>query len=377
MRSILAAVRSWRQFDWLLLIFVAILASVGLATIYSIDLSRGGSTYLSTQLVAIILGLVLIVAAGSVHVTVYQSLAKFFYVSALALLTAVLFFGQTVRGTKGWFRLAGFSFQPAEFAKVALILLLAYLVGRHGRRFDRPHFFIASGLLTFFIVLLIILQPDLGSAIVLLGVWSAIAAITAQKRWYLLLFLVGFLTVAGLGWFFFLREYQKDRLLAFIHPNDPTCAESICYNVRQSLIAIGAGQVSGRGLGFGSQSQLHFLPEAQTDFIFSVVAEELGLVGVSAVFILYGLIFWRLLRIVRLARDDFGAYTVFGIVAFLSIQSVLNLGAATGLLPVTGLTLPFLSAGGSSFVMNCLLIGIAESVGRSERGTAGTILPAA
>ncbi len=356
---------AWRQFDWPLFLLVATLIALGFAAIYGIDLSRGTTlVYFPTQVIAAAIGVVLLFIAGNLHVTVYRSAAKSAYTGALLLLVLVLFFGETIRGTTGWFRLMGYSFQPAEFAKVGLILLLGLYTEYQGRRFDRLPFVFGGALFMALPVGLIMLQPDLGSALVLIAVWFGLLCLTRTKKRYVAGIVLVALFAGLFSWFFVLKEYQKDRFYAFLHPNDPACAETTCYNVRQSLIAIGSGQVFGRGLGFGSQSQLHFLPEAQTDFIFSVIAEELGLIGVAMVFTLYVLLLLRLFGIAKRSRSDFAAYTVLGIMLLFFVQVVLNIGATTGLLPVTGLTLPFLSYGGSSLIVNCFLIGIAESIAR-------------
>lgn len=361
----------WRQFDWVLIMVTGILVALGLAAIYSVDISRGTTlTYFPTQALAAFLGFSVLGIAASFHQQVYQLLAKPAYWLSAALLVLVLIFGQNIRGTTGWFRVAGFSFQPAEFAKIALILFMALFINYQGRRFDRPAYVVFGLGITGVLAGLIMLQPDLGSALVLMSIWFGLFALTVTKKRYIVYIVLAGTLASVLAWSFFFKPYQRERLSAFVHLNNPACAENECYNVRQSLIAIGSGQWFGRGLGFGSQSQLHFLPEAQTDFIFSVIAEELGFVGISVMLMLYFVLLNRLLRIAQSARNDFGVYTVFGILLLFFTQLVLNIGAATGLLPVTGLTLPFISYGGSSLIMNCFLIGIAESVARSGRGFA-------
>ncbi len=353
-----------RYFDFILPLAVCVLVSIGLVALYSIDLSQGSKLqYFGTQTFAFVLGIGTALVAASFHVTRYSAGSRFLYFFSLLLLVAVLFFGVTIRGTTGWFRFFGFSFQPAEFAKVGLILMLGRLISKSGRQFFSAKFFLLSGGLTCTLIGLILLQPDLGSSVVLGGIWMGILLFTGVKKRYLV-GLIALLAVIGtLGWFFFLKEYQKDRLLTFIHPEtDPLGAG---YNVTQSIIAVGSGQFFGRGLGQGSQSQLHFLPEAQTDFIISVLGEELGFVGLTLILFLYGVILYRLIRIASRARDDFSTYTVLGIACLFFLQLVINIGGALGILPVTGVTLPFLSYGGSSLIINLLLVGIAESIARS------------
>jgi rod shape determining protein RodA len=286
---------------------------------------------------------------------------------AVIALVAVLLFGSNIRGTRGWFRLGSASFQPAEAAKAALIIFLGWLISRYGRRFDTGKFFIATGIAAGLLIGLILQQPDLGSAAVIFSIWFGLLFFAGVKKRYLIFLLAVLLAGFVAGWFFLFQDYQKDRLLIFFNPErDPLLSG---YNITQSIIAVGSGQILGRGLGGGSQSQLHFLPEAQTDFIFSVIAEELGLVGATIVLVLFFVLLWRLTRIVRLAKSEFGAYTVLGIILFFLTQLVLNIGGAIGLVPITGVTLPMVSYGGSSLIICCLLLGVAESITRSELAT--------
>lgn len=353
-----------RYIDFLLPLSVFILVTVGLVSLYSIDLSRGTELrFFTTQFVSFCLGIGVASLAASLHATRYQTLSRVVYLVALLLLAGVLLFGETIRGTTGWFRFFGFSFQPAEFAKVALILMMGRLVYKNGRQFNSLKFLVSSAVITGSLAGLIMLQPDLGSSLVLFGIWGGILFLSGLKKRYIFGLLGLVVLVAVLGWFFFLKDYQKERILTFTNPErDPL---GTGYNVTQSIIAVGAGQFFGRGLGRGSQSQLHFIPEAQTDFIVSVIGEELGFFGMLLILSLYGLIIYRLTRIASRSRDDFSSFTVMGIACLFFLQLIINLGGAIGLLPVTGVTLPFLSYGGSSLIINMLLIGIAESISRS------------
>lgn len=356
---------NWRKFDWILALTTVILSLVGLAAIYSVDLSRSGELiYTPTQFIAFGIAIFVFLIASHVHVSFYETSTKWVYVLAFILLIAVLFFGVTVRGTTGWFRLFGFSFQPAEFAKVALVIFLAWRIDRQARRFDTWQFVLATLAMTLFFVGCIMLQPDLGSALILLGVWFGLLLLSGTKKRYVIgLVLTGIIIAVG-AWMFLFKDYQKERILTFINPElDPLGSG---YNVTQSIIAIGSGQLRGRGLGFGSQSQLHFLPEAQTDFIFAVIGEELGFVGLLLVVVLYLILLFRLVRIARMCRNDFSAYLVLGIILIFLLQAIINIGAAIGLLPVTGVTLPFLSYGGSSLIISFILIGMAQSVAQSS-----------
>lgn len=355
-----------RRYDWILIALTFGIIAVGISIIYSIDLSRGDTlTFFPTQALAVVLGFFSIVVLGAFHSSTYRTMSQPAYWFSLLILIAVLFLGQNIRGTTGWFRVFGFSFQPAEFAKIGIILLLAWWISKQGRRFDRWEFVVSSGLATFFICGLILLQPDLGSSAVIGAIWFGLIFLAGVKKRYIIGLLVMLLISVIIAWFFLFQQYQKDRILNFLYPEKDPLRSG--YNVSQSIIAIGAGQTMGRGLGFGSQSQLHFLPEAQTDFIISVVGEELGFVGVTLILFLYLLLLARLLSIAKKSEDDFSAFTLFGIAILFFVQICVNIGGATGVLPVTGVTLPFLSYGGSSLIMNCALIGIAESIVRSGK----------
>ncbi len=352
---------SFHNTDWLLLAVVALLVALGLAATYSIDLSRDGELInFKKQLIALVLGTILFLSAALSQRTVYRHVAKLFYWFTLILLIAVLFFGKNIRGTTGWFVVAGFSFQPVELAKVGLILMLAYIIANFGRRYERPLFFFGTGAVTLVMILLVMLQPDLGSAVLLGSIWFGLMLLTGTRKLYIGLLVAGVIVGSVIAWFFFFQDYQKERVLTFLNPErDPLRSG---YNVTQAMIAVGSGQMFGRGLGFGSQSQLRFLPEAQTDFVFSVIAEELGFAGAGVLVILFGVMLWRILLLARNADDDFASAVASGVAVLFFVQFVINVGANVGLVPVTGVTLPFVSYGGSSLIVNLFLIGILESM---------------
>ncbi len=354
-----------RSFDWTLLLAVLLLFSIGLEAIYSVDLSRGGELILfKKQLLAAGIGLILFFLTSLTNYSFFRSISKGVYLLSGSLLFLVLFLGKTIRGTKGWFVFGGFSFQPVELAKLGLILMLAYIIANFGRRFERPLFFFGTGILTALYMVLVMGQPDLGSAILLGLIWFGLMNLVGARK----LFIIGLVGVGVLGatlaWFTVLsqpsHEYQKKRILTFLNPELDTLGAG--YNVAQSTIAVGAGQLFGRGLGRGSQSQLRFLPEAQTDFVFSVIGEELGFVGACLVLFLYGLIFWRLIIIMKKTQDDFVLGVVGGVVIIFFSQMMFNIGAEIGVLPLTGVTVPFVSYGGSSLIVDFIMIGLAESM---------------
>jgi rod shape determining protein RodA len=355
-----------RQYDWILTSAVVLLMAIGLSAVYSIDLSRGGDVVLTPrQGLSMILGFACMWIFGGIHRTTYRRTAPYIFIFSFLLLAAVLIFGSTIRGTTGWFRLGGFSFQPVEFAKIALILFTAYLIERHARRFERLEFFLGTLLSTGLVMGLVLLQPDTGSALVLAGIWFGMFALTRTRRRYIFGIIGVGAIAAVLAWFFLLAPYQKDRILTFVHGGNLEADAS--YNLEQSIIAIGSGQVTGRGLGFGSQSQLHFLPEAQTDFIFAAIGEELGFLGAVILLGLFCVIIGRLLWLSTRASDDFEAYTLIGIAVLFGLHLAINVLGVLRLLPLTGIPLPFVSYGGSSLIMSCVVIGVAQSMARSRK----------
>jgi rod shape determining protein RodA len=350
-----------QNFDWTLMIAVLLLIAVGLEAIYSVDLSRGDTlTFFKKQVIAVAIGLVSLIVISLTQSSVFRSLAKSWYAASLLLLGAVLIWGKPIRGTTGWFVVGGFSFQPVEIAKIGLILMLAYIITHFGRRFERPLFFFGTGLIALVPMVLVMLQPDLGSAILLGMIWFGVMCLVGIRRLYLLLLVLSVLVVGTVGWKFYLNDLQRARFTSFLDPQSVSLTSG--YNVIQSTIAVGAGGFLGKGVGKGSQSQLRFLPEAQTDFIFSVIAEELGFVGVLVFLGLFGVVLYRLVMIMKNSSDDFAIFTVGGITLLLFIQFFVNVGAEIGILPLTGVTVPFVSYGGSSMIINLMMIGIAQSM---------------
>ncbi len=350
-----------RSFDWVLFSVTLLLVILGLTAIYSVDLSRGSDLILfKKQLFAGGIGLALLFGASMTQHTFFRSYAKLFYFVALILLVAVLVVGKSVNGSRSWFNLGFFSFQPLEFAKVGIIFLLAYIVHHFGRRYERPLFFVGTGISTLVVMGLVMLERDLGSSLIIGTIWFGTMLLVGARKLHVAVLVGAAVVFAAFSWKFLLHQYQRDRVMVFLYPErDPKITG---YNTRQALIAVGAGQFFGRGLGQGSQSQMRFLPEAQTDFIFSVIAEELGFVGVVALIALTTMQLYRLLLIVQRSHDDFAAVTVSGIAILFFTQFMVNAGANLGLLPVTGVTLPFVSYGGSSLIINLFLVGVAESM---------------
>ena len=349
------------KLDWILITSVLLLIIIGLLVLYSISFAgavfNGGN--LDRQIISISIGLgIMFFLAFSDYRKLNSQSTKLYFLMLLMLLVVILV-GKTVKGHTGWLGFASFSFQPVELAKLIIIIFLASFLSKKRTQLSIVVRIIASVVLIFFPVFLILKQPDLGSTVIILACWIILLATSGiNKKNLAILFLVGALILSP-SWFF-LKNYQKDRIVNFVDPyRDPSGSG---YNVIQATIAVGSGQIFGKGLGHGSQSQLNFLPEKHTDFIFSVVAEELGFFGALAVLVLFGIIFWRMKEVARLAKDNFGYLLVTGSMSMLFFQLLVNAGMNIGVMPVAGVPLPLLSYGGSSMVVTLSALGIVQSV---------------
>jgi len=351
----------FRSADWLIVLSSFVLLLFGLAAIYSVDLSRGGELVnMKKQLLALSIGLTVVFFIATSNYKLLRNYTLVFYTTGVVFLTSVLFFGTTVRGARGWFVFTHVSLQPVEFMKFALILTLATYFSQRARSHFGFKELLESLGITFVPVILTLLQPDLGSAAILVGIWGCLALFAGMHTRFVLLLIGVGTAVFGLAWRFFFADYQKARILTFLSPQNDPLGQG--YNVVQAVIAIGAGGWLGRGLGFGSQSQLKFLPESHTDFIFAVIAEELGFVGVCLLFISFTVLFLRLATLMRQSRDSFTVFLLAGIGSVFFLQILVNVGMNLGLFPVTGIGLPLVSYGGSSLILFVVLLGVVQSV---------------
>jgi rod shape determining protein RodA len=350
------------KFDWLLLGATLLLFCLGLAAIYSVSLSQDNTDFANfkKQIVFGAVGIIALFLISVINYSAFRVYSRLIYWVAALLLILVLFFGSTIRGTTGWFAIAGYGFQPVELAKIALIVFLSRFFANRFSQFNLPKHLIVSFAGAAVLIALVILQPDFGSAAVLMGIYLMMLIFTKVKAKVIIAILLILSVLLTVGWFFGLKDYQKERVMVLLNPERDPLGSG--YNVTQALIAIGSGQFFGRGLGFGSQSQLKFIPESQTDFVFAVIAEELGFLGVALLMVLWGIIFYRLIRAAKTAHDDFGMFMILGITFVFFIHLVINIGMNLGLVPVTGISLPFLSSGGSFLITSFILIGMAESV---------------
>jgi rod shape determining protein RodA len=351
-----------KRFDWILAAAVFLLLVLSLVALYSISLSKSPPDFLSfeKQLIFIAIGLLAFLFFGAIDYKWLRFYSWAIYGLAALLLVAVLIFGRVIRGTQGWFGFGWFNFQPVEFAKLALIIFLAKYFSRGAHEIFNFKHIVTSGFFSAIFVGLVLLQPDFGSAIILFFLWIGSLFLIGIKRSHLLALLLLVAVLLAGSWFFVFQDYQKERILSFFDASRDPLGRG--YNITQAQIAVGSGEMLGRGIGFGPQSQLRFVPESQTDFIFAVIAEELGFLGTMLVLGLWGIIFWRIVRLARRARDDFSLFLVAGTAIVFLIQIFVNIGMTVGVAPVTGISLPFLSYGGSALLINLAMIGILESV---------------
>ncbi|HVV57704.1 MAG TPA: rod shape-determining protein RodA [Gaiellaceae bacterium] len=356
-----------RRLDWLLLAALAGVAAYGLWAINGITLHDPGGSSLGRQVTYAAAGTCLFVAVLFVDPDRYRRLTRPIYFGTLAVMLFVLAAGAATRGSKRWVDVGFFTFQPSEFGKVLFVLAIAGFLSQRSRSIASARSVLEVVAYALIPIALVFVQPDIGTALVYsaalaaalfvggirwlhLGVLAAIAIVGA-------LLVLWLLPAAGVN---VLKPYQAQRLTGFTHPdNDPRGAT---YNLRQSITAVGAGGLRGRGVQGATQTRLDYLPEHATDFAFASLAEQHGFFGVSILLLLYLLVVWRGLKIVAGARDMFSAVVAGGISFMLLFQAFVNCAMAMGIAPITGIPLPFVSVGGSSMITNFLAMGILQSI---------------
>ncbi|MEI7621055.1 MAG: rod shape-determining protein RodA [Candidatus Moraniibacteriota bacterium] len=351
------------KIDWVLILSALLLSVISLAVLYSISMStasEGGLSIFWRQAIFIAIGLIAMLVCAKINYQTLKARSTILYFLTLLVLLGVLIFGRSIRGTAGWIGMGFFHIQPVEIAKLSLIVFLASFISQKKMELEETGRLVASSILAGLMILLVIKQPDFGSAMVLIGIWFGITLVSGISRKKIIIIFLLSLAVAFIGWFK-LQPYQKDRILNLVNAEkiDPRGAG---YNVNQAMIAVGSGGLIGKGIGHGSQSQLNFLPEKHTDFIFASIAEELGLFGSLLVLGLYGLMFYRMRTIALLAPDNFSYLVVVGIMLMFFVQILENIGMNIGLMPVTGIPLPLLSYGGSSLIVTLMSLGILSNI---------------
>jgi rod shape determining protein RodA len=356
-----------RRLDWLLMGALAAVTAYGLWAIDGITRNDAGGSALGHQVLFTVAGVIVFAVALFVDPDRYRRLWRPIYFGTLGIMVLVLAAGAATRGSKRWIDVGIFTFQPSEFGKVLLALALAGLVVERRHAIQSPLTPLAIIGYAIFPILLVFVQPDFGTALVYFAALTAVLFV-AGVRWAHLaaLAVVAVVAAAGVLWFLpaagvnVLKPYQAHRITGFTHPdNDPRGAT---YNVRQSIISVGAGGLRGRGVSGATQTGLDYLPEHSTDFAFASLAEQRGFMGASILLLLYLLIVWRALKIVTSARDLYCA-VVAGAIAFMFLfQVFVNSAMSMGAAPITGIPLPFVSVGGSSLITNFLALGILQSI---------------
>ena len=352
---------TWRHFDFWLMGAVSVLTIFGIAMIRSA--MAGNETLLEIyprQIVYSVIGFIVILITASIDYHLWNLASRVLYVVVIVLLGIIRIGGEALGGAARWLDTGFFLIQPSELAKIVMILILADFFTRNRDRTHDLRWTARSLFPTIFMVVWIFIQPDLSTSVVIMVIWFALLWASGLQLKYLLLFAgLGIIVVViGLP---FLENYQQARLIDFFFPDLEARFGNI-YNVNQALISIGSGGWFGQGYQQGSQVQLRFLKVRDTDFIFSALANEFGFVGAFLILALLGFVIWRCLRTAYLARDTYGALICYGVATLIFFQTAVNVGMNLNLIPVTGLTLPFISRGGSSLLSTLLGIGLVESV---------------
>ena len=350
-----------KRFDTILFILMVLLIIFGLVVQYSLSLAVEGESTgdFFKQCIFALIGLFLFLIVFLTDFRFVRSSAYIIYLLTILLLVGVLFFGQTFRGVQGWLNFGFFNFQPAELAKLTAIIILAKF-WQEARLPVRFKHLLISFILILPLIFLIICQPDLGSASMIVILWFGILFLVDKNKKHFISLLIVLIIVVSSSWLFFLKDYQKDRILTYINPQTDPLNRG--YQITQSIVAVGSGQIVGRGFGLGPQSQLRFLPAGETDFIFAVLAEEFGFIGCLILLSIYVSFFYRLIRLARTVYDNFGLILILGTTLSIFFQAFINIGMNIGLVPIVGVPLPFVSYGGSSLLISMISISLVESV---------------
>lgn len=357
--------RAGSFFDWTLLLPALTLSFLGILTMSTFG---QGASLAPRQLLwlSIATAVYLCVSVIDVRFIRRTSIVMTVYIAAGVFLALLLIVAHPVLGARAWFSFGPISFQPADLAKLALIMLLAkYLSRRHVEIGDFRHILV-SGAYAFTLVLLILVEPDLGNAIIFGVLWLSMMLVSGISKKHLAVLGLVFLVIVSGLWSFGLKPYQRARIVSFLNP--AADIHGTGYNAYQAKVAVGSGELFGKGIGYGTQSKLRFLPEYQTDFIFAAFAEEWGFVGIILLLLTYGLLFARLAQIARASATNFDAFFTLGVLILFAAHVAIHAGISLGLLPVTGTTIPFMSSGGSHLVLEFASLGIITSLARHGRG---------
>jgi rod shape determining protein RodA len=355
----------WRLYDLQLTVYAALLAGVGLVMAYTNSAETGSSalssgTTFARGLMWSGIAMVAYFAATAFDYRWLRTFAWPLYAVNLGLLVLTLIVGTGVGGTSRWVEVGPLTFQFSELAKVLMIVVLAdYLATRSGR-LDSLRSILGACLLIVPPWILVLLQPDLGTSLVFGGILVGMLFMSGASLKWLGILAAGALASLPFVWQYVLRDYQKERLVSFLDPLADVQGSG--YQLYQAQIAVGSGGLLGKGLTNGTQNQLDFLPVQTTDFVFAILAEELGLLGAGVLFVLFTLLIWRILVAAWRSRDPFGLSFASGIAAMLLFQLVVNVGMVVGIMPITGIPLPFVTHGGASLISLAIGLGIVQSI---------------
>lgn len=350
--------------SWPLLATAVVISLIGVVTMHPFD---GSPSLAPRQLIFVGLGTAVFIACAALDLRFIRRSPAIIagYLTAIVLLGLVLVVGDTIMGARSWFDFGFFAFQPADLAKLAVIALLAKYFSRRHMEIGNFRHIIVSGAYTAAIVLLILIQPDLGTAVILMTVWFGMVLVSGiPLRHLAVVAMMGLAAAAGL-WLFGLKEHQRERISTFLNPAADITGAG--YNAYQAMVASGSGEMWGKSIGYGTQSKLRFLPEYQTDFIFAAFMEEWGFVGVVLLLSLFGFLLFQLLSIARRAATNFDALFTIGVLILFLAHIGFHAGINLGLLPVTGTTIPFMSSGGSHLIIEFAALGIIASLARQGR----------
>jgi rod shape determining protein RodA len=347
------------KIDWILFFSILAINFLGLVTMMSFE---SGDKYFTKQILWMLFSVIVFFVLSNFD---YRFLKKtkvvvLIFIFSVLILLVLSVIGHTAKGAQSWFNIGGVSFQPSDPIKIAMIILLSkYFSRRHVEIANIRHIFV-SGFYAFVIFTLVFLQPDFGSALIIFLIWFGMILVSGiSKKHLLLVFILGSVVFSGL-WMYTLKDYQKKRIVNFIHPLADIRGSG--YNAYQATIAVGSGQLLGKGIGYGTQSKLQFLPEYKTDFIFAAFAEEWGFVGVLLLFIIFSIFIWRIIVNAYYGSTNFEMLFGLGLATMFISHFIINVGMCLGLMPVTGINFPFMSYGGtnilSSFIGLAILMGM-------------------
>ncbi len=356
-----------KRIDWMLVLFILPIILAGLFTMKSFTPLEGGGSFFQKQILWTCVSLSVFFAFSFIDFRFLKraDMLVSVFLFACSLLFLLFALGHVSHGAKSWFNFGFFSFQPADTMKVILVLILAkYFSRRHVEIRDTKHIFI-SGFYAMVPLVLVLLQPDFGSAMIIGLIWLGMVLVSGISKVHLSIVVLAGAGIFACLWMFVFAPYQKARIMTFIHPMADIHGSG--YNAFQSTIAVGSGQILGKGLGFGTQSRLKFLPEPQSDFIFAAFSEEWGFVGAVTIITLYCLVIWRILLSASYGLGNFEMLFGMGVAIYFMSHILINIGMNLGLMPVTGIPLPFMSYGGSHMLNEFAALGILMSMRKYGR----------